>query len=347
MARYRTKQEMDALKDWIQSGYPIYSAEVLNHPIRILAQNCDYLHVKLQDLESLVSSQTLSESPTYDCPHFAVKDGMSYKEALIAIDRKVKEMYNEITHKMQVDLEVEVRSYRVVLEPTSLSCSSEAVLPRGLLISDYYYDGEYIRDLQNATKLSVTCYYPRSLLVVGSELMILWSSGAKSKVIDVSNNTVGDYTYKAETSGIFRHDNNWKFFAIYDTVIGGYLVLRYHVGNLSTLTIESSSTNTIFQCPEGYNFRASGTIRSYVAAYPYTQANSSNSSLLTYIILNDGANDHLYQVFISDVSNPGLGGSAEKIFSEDPNTGNNVEYSGLFRQITLNYYLRRFRRRYS
>jgi len=93
---------------------------------------------------------------------------------------------------------------------------------------------------------------------------------------------------------------------------------------LSTLTIESSD-NTIFQCPKGYNFRASGTIRSYVAAYPYTQANSSNSSLLTYIILNDGANDHLYQVFISDVSNPGLGGSAEKIFSEDPNTGNNVK----------------------
>ena len=176
MTRYRTKQEMDALKDWIQSGYPIYSAEVLNHPIRILAQNCDYLYVKLQDLESLVSSQTLSESPTYDCPHFAVKDGMAYKEALIAIDRKIEEMYNEITHKMQVDLEVEVRSYRVVLEPTSLNCSQLAALPRGLLVADYYFDGNNaIRDLQNNVLLTFSTLHSRSLLVVASELCILGS----------------------------------------------------------------------------------------------------------------------------------------------------------------------------
>jgi len=332
MARYRTKQEMDALRDWIQKGYPIYDIDVLNHPIRILAQNCDYLYNKLQTLQSLISDQDISESPTYNCPHFAVKDGMSYKEALIAIDRKIKEMYDEITHKLQIDLEVEVRSYRVELERLPLYCTQDAVLPRGLSLADYYYDGEgKIRDLQNNVVLEgVSCSDPRSLLIVGANLAILWNRrashfGPKSKIIDLSSNTFSSYHHKGLTSGIFKHNGDWKFFAIFNTVVGGtYSVLRYHVGNLTTLAIESSD-NTIFQVPEGYYFYANATLPAVVAAYPYTTANSSNSSLKTYVILDNGSDVHLYQIFISDVSNPGLGSSAETIFSQDPDTGNNVK----------------------
>jgi hypothetical protein len=105
---YKTKQQMIDDKDFIQTKEDLLNDKVLNWPHNILANNMDATKPR-EDIVSLVSGEEYStfmdeNTPNYNDPNTGTKtkfvqNGMSFKEAIIALDRAAKNLKNLILSK--------------------------------------------------------------------------------------------------------------------------------------------------------------------------------------------------------------------------------------------------------
>jgi hypothetical protein len=348
---YRTKDEMTSYHDWVDQGYDLLSTDILNHPMKVLANNLDYCASQLEGLISALSENgvDINTPIVYNKPNFIVQDGMSFKEAILALDKKCRSLYNEIMGLLEIDPNVFETDWEVTVDNTGFPAYNSRCCVPNDVYNRWYFTWDSINSkivAVNSTNSSITystdinfkisTFSSHSVYVSHDSIIFAVNNTANNHKYYSFNPETGEFTliesnpYPVLDLNIVSYSSSVRIMSIYyNTDIKS---LRYKILNLAAGDL--SIDNAIFTFDTGQNHLSYTTKKQVnyynnIGTYVFNKIDSTTSSCYVYFsaYFETVGKYYCYVVKLEDIGTPGTP-SAELFKDSNEEYGNDVKTLG-------------------